>query len=166
LTNSLHQQRSLAPTYQEAHIGARFLLVKGIKVNEVTRYSDYKRFNVETLNTISKPKEPKATDSRQILNNANLVGNPAVRLKNIINVLVHRFMHSCHCSSPREYRKTTIALDAVDGSRQIARQFRLRLAFEHSRSEPSSFSDCPNIPAPRVILNRSILKPSRRLFIS
>jgi len=47
------------PTYQEAHIGARFLLVKGIKVNEVTRYSDYKRFNVETLNTISKPKEPK-----------------------------------------------------------------------------------------------------------
>jgi len=50
------------PTYQEAHIGARFLLVKGIKVNEVTRYSDYKRFNVETLNTISKPKEPKDTD--------------------------------------------------------------------------------------------------------
>lgn len=50
------------PTYQEAHIGARFLLVKGIKVNEVTRYSDYKRFNVETLNTISKPKEPKAAD--------------------------------------------------------------------------------------------------------
>jgi hypothetical protein len=45
------------PTYQEAHIGARFLLVKGIKVNEVTRYSDYKRFNVETLNSISKPKE-------------------------------------------------------------------------------------------------------------
>jgi len=45
------------PTYEEGHIGARFLLVKGIKVNEVTRYSDYKRFNVETLNTISKPKE-------------------------------------------------------------------------------------------------------------
>ncbi len=45
------------PTHQEAHIGARFLLVKGIKVNEVTRYSDYKRFNVETLNTISKPKD-------------------------------------------------------------------------------------------------------------
>ncbi|HWZ96694.1 MAG TPA: hypothetical protein VN025_02950 [Candidatus Dormibacteraeota bacterium] len=45
------------PTYEEAHIGARFLLVKGIKVNEVTRYSDYKRFNVETLNTISKPKD-------------------------------------------------------------------------------------------------------------
>ena len=45
------------PTYEEAHIGARFLLVKGIKVNEVTHYSDYKRFNVETLNTISKPKD-------------------------------------------------------------------------------------------------------------
>lgn len=43
------------PTYMEAHIGARFLLVKGIKVNVVTRYSDYKRFNVETINTIGKP---------------------------------------------------------------------------------------------------------------
>jgi hypothetical protein len=46
------------PTYEEAHIGVRFLLVKGFKVNAVTRYSDYKRFNVETLNTIHKPKEP------------------------------------------------------------------------------------------------------------
>ena len=45
------------PTYEEAHIGARVLLVKGFKVNEVTRYSDYKRFSVDTLNTISKPKE-------------------------------------------------------------------------------------------------------------
>lgn len=45
------------PTYTEAHIGARFLLVKGIKVNEVTHYSDYKKFNVETLNTIAKPKD-------------------------------------------------------------------------------------------------------------
>jgi hypothetical protein len=44
------------PTYEEAHIGARVLLVKGFKVNEVTRYSDYHRFNVETLSTISKPK--------------------------------------------------------------------------------------------------------------
>jgi len=46
------------PTYAEAHIGARVLLVKGFKVNALTRYSDYKRFNVETLNTIAKPKEP------------------------------------------------------------------------------------------------------------
>jgi hypothetical protein len=44
------------PTYQEAHVGVRVLLVKGIKVNEVTRYSDYKKFNVETLATIGKPK--------------------------------------------------------------------------------------------------------------
>lgn len=45
------------PTYVEAHIGARLLLVKGFKVNVATRYSDYKRFHVETLNTIGKPKE-------------------------------------------------------------------------------------------------------------
>jgi hypothetical protein len=45
----------------EAHVGVRFLLVKGIKANIVTRYWDYKRFNVETLSTIAKPKA--ATDS-------------------------------------------------------------------------------------------------------
>lgn len=45
------------PTYVEAHVGVRFLLVKGIKVNVTTKYSDYKRFNVETLSTIGKPKE-------------------------------------------------------------------------------------------------------------
>jgi hypothetical protein len=44
------------PTYEEAHIGARVLLVKGFKVNEVTRYSDYRRFNIETLSNIGKPK--------------------------------------------------------------------------------------------------------------
>lgn len=44
------------PTYVEAHVGVRVLLVKGIKVNVVTRYWDYKRFNVETLTTIAKPK--------------------------------------------------------------------------------------------------------------
>ena len=44
------------PTYLEAHVGVRVLLVKGIKVNVVTRYSDYRRFNVETLSTIAKPK--------------------------------------------------------------------------------------------------------------
>lgn len=43
------------PTYVEAHVGVRVLLVKGIRVNLVTKYSDYKRFNVETLNTIGKP---------------------------------------------------------------------------------------------------------------
>jgi len=49
------------PTYVEAHIGVRLLLVKGLKMNVTTRYSDYKRFNVETLSTINKPKE--ASDS-------------------------------------------------------------------------------------------------------
>jgi len=50
------------PTYMEAHIGARVLLFKGIKVNVATRYWDYKKFNVATLSTISKPKatEPAA----------------------------------------------------------------------------------------------------------
>ena len=44
------------PTYVEGHIGVRVLLVKGIKINFVTRYSDYEKFNVETLSTIAKPK--------------------------------------------------------------------------------------------------------------
>jgi hypothetical protein len=37
------------PTYMEAHVGVRFLLVKGIKASVVTRYWGYKKFNVETL---------------------------------------------------------------------------------------------------------------------
>ncbi len=45
------------PTCMEAHIGLRLLLVKGFKMNVTTKYFDYKRFNVETLNTINKPKE-------------------------------------------------------------------------------------------------------------
>ena len=48
------------PTYEEAHVGVRVLLVKGFKVNAVTRYSDYKKFNVETLSTIAKPKDATA----------------------------------------------------------------------------------------------------------
>ena len=44
------------PTYMEGHLGARVLLVKGFKVSFVTRYSDYKKFNVQTLSTIAKPK--------------------------------------------------------------------------------------------------------------
>ena len=44
------------PTYEEAHIGARVLLVKGFKVNVVTRYSDYKKFNVESVASVGKPK--------------------------------------------------------------------------------------------------------------
>ncbi len=45
------------PTYEEAHVGVRVLLVKAFRVNAVTKYSDYKRFNVETLNTINRPKD-------------------------------------------------------------------------------------------------------------
>lgn len=52
------------PTYVEAHVGLRLLLVKGFRVNVTTRYSDYKRFNVETLSTISKPKEAPARPSK------------------------------------------------------------------------------------------------------
>jgi hypothetical protein len=48
------------PTYDEAHIGVRVLLVKGFKVNEVNRYSDYQRFNFATLSTISNPKDDTA----------------------------------------------------------------------------------------------------------
>ena len=48
------------PTYMEGHIGARVLLVKGFKMSFLTRYSDYKRFNVETLSTIAKPKAAEA----------------------------------------------------------------------------------------------------------
>ena len=44
------------PTYEEAHVGVRVLLVKGFKVNAVTRYSDYKKFNVESVASINKPK--------------------------------------------------------------------------------------------------------------
>ena len=53
------------PTYEEAHIGARVFLVKGFKVNVVTRYSDYKRFNVESVATVGKPKgaEPASASS-------------------------------------------------------------------------------------------------------
>ena len=49
------------PTYEEAHVGVRLLLVKGIKVNAVTRYSDYKKFNVESVGTVGRPKG--ATDA-------------------------------------------------------------------------------------------------------
>ena len=44
------------PTYAEVHVGVRVLLVKGFRVNAVIRYSDYKRFNVESISTVGKPK--------------------------------------------------------------------------------------------------------------
>ena len=53
------------PTYEEAHVGVRVFMVKGFNVNAVTRYSDYKRFNVETLATINKPKGADQTASEK-----------------------------------------------------------------------------------------------------
>ena len=44
------------PTYEEAHLGVRVLLVKSFQVNEVTRYSDYKKFNVESIASVGKPR--------------------------------------------------------------------------------------------------------------
>ena len=45
------------PTYLEMHIGVRFLMLKGFKFNEVMRYSDYRKFNVDTVAIIGKPQE-------------------------------------------------------------------------------------------------------------
>jgi hypothetical protein len=53
------------PTYEEAHVAARVLLFKGIREDEVTRYSDYKKFRVESLSAIGQPKPadpPKQAD--------------------------------------------------------------------------------------------------------
>ncbi|MGC2390331.1 MAG: hypothetical protein WA621_13120, partial [Candidatus Acidiferrum sp.] len=50
------------PTYEEAHVGVRVLLMKGFNVNATTRYSDYKRFNVQTLSTINQPKPASTSD--------------------------------------------------------------------------------------------------------
>jgi len=48
------------PTYMEAHVGVRVLLMKGFNLNATTHYSDYKRFNVQTLSTINQPKSAPA----------------------------------------------------------------------------------------------------------
>ncbi len=44
------------PTYEEAHVGARVLLVKGVRVTAMTRYSNYRRFNVESISQTAPPK--------------------------------------------------------------------------------------------------------------
>jgi hypothetical protein len=46
------------PTLMEAHVGVRVLMVKGFRMNEAIRYSDYKKFNVESLVSFGKPKDP------------------------------------------------------------------------------------------------------------
>ena len=48
------------PTYEEAHVGVRVLMLKGFRIKEATRYSDYKKFNVDTLTTVVKPKDAAA----------------------------------------------------------------------------------------------------------
>ncbi|HUJ41127.1 MAG TPA: hypothetical protein VLW54_11325 [Candidatus Acidoferrales bacterium] len=44
------------PTYEEAHVGVRLLLVKGYRETQVTRYSDYQRFRVDSLSKLAPPK--------------------------------------------------------------------------------------------------------------
>ena len=46
-------------------MGVRVLLVKGFKVNAVTRYSDYKKFNVESVALLSESPNPPPTRPRQ-----------------------------------------------------------------------------------------------------
>jgi hypothetical protein len=40
--------------------------VKGFKISFVSRYSDYRRFNVETLSTIAKPKTADAASETPV----------------------------------------------------------------------------------------------------
>ena len=44
------------PTYEEARVGARVLLVKGFRGSEVTRYSDYKKYHVDVQSKVGAPK--------------------------------------------------------------------------------------------------------------
>lgn len=44
------------PTYVEAHVGARVLLLKGLRVSDITRYADYKKYHVEASSVIGVPK--------------------------------------------------------------------------------------------------------------
>jgi hypothetical protein len=53
------------PTYEEAHVGVRVLLVKNFRVNQVTQYSNYTKFNVESIATIGRPKPAADTPPKQ-----------------------------------------------------------------------------------------------------
>jgi len=44
------------PTYESAHVDVKVFMVKGFHIDGTTRYSDYKKFNVQTIATIGKPK--------------------------------------------------------------------------------------------------------------
>jgi len=46
------------PRYAEINFSARFLLLAGFKINQVQRFSDYKRFNVESISEIKAPAQP------------------------------------------------------------------------------------------------------------
>jgi hypothetical protein len=52
------------PDCKEAHVGMLALLRKGFRLNAVARYSDYKRFNMETLATIAKPRQRPPAEPR------------------------------------------------------------------------------------------------------
>ena len=43
------------PTLEEAQIGARVLLVKGVRATDVTRYSGYKKYHVAASSAIGQP---------------------------------------------------------------------------------------------------------------
>lgn len=45
------------PSYEEVHASARVLLVKGFRQNAVVRYSNYRKFRVESLSSIAPPKQ-------------------------------------------------------------------------------------------------------------
>jgi hypothetical protein len=45
------------PTYAEVHASARFLLLKGFKLDQTQRFSDYKKFSVDTSSEIKPVKQ-------------------------------------------------------------------------------------------------------------
>lgn len=45
------------PSYAEVNASARVLLVKGFKINQTQRFSDYKKFNVDSTSEIKPPKQ-------------------------------------------------------------------------------------------------------------
>jgi len=45
------------PTYEEAHGGVRVFMVKGFRIDGVTRYSDYKKYHVEASSVVGTPKQ-------------------------------------------------------------------------------------------------------------
>lgn len=46
------------PSYAEVNASARMLLFKGLKVNVVMRFRDYRKFNVETVTSVKPPAPP------------------------------------------------------------------------------------------------------------